>query len=303
MSNVTLRPATESDWDFLCVVQEACMREYAEATWGKWVPEPRDNFRLETHQVIQCDGDDIGCIALIDEAEALMLEKFYVLPSHQNRGIGTLLLRRLIDGAHTRGKPIRLRVLRVNPARLLYERNGFHIDRSTDERHFMSYAVRSNDVHSRESNAVHLLPMSEGAIDRQALFALYKRSLHEYIDQTFGWDEDFQQDRFSNSYPDPEISLIVSGSTTVGYVALRNEPKSLHLSLLLLQPESRNRGIGRTVMQTLMSRAAAFSQPVTLSCFVRNRAAISFYQKLGFCVVTEDEHFVTYRSPIPDQAA
>jgi len=30
--------------------------------------------------------------------------------------------------------------------------------------------------------------MSEGLVDRQALFALYKMSLHEHIDQTFGWD-------------------------------------------------------------------------------------------------------------------
>lgn len=275
------------------------MREYVELTWGKWIPEPKDKFRPETHQVIQCDGADIGCIASIDEPEALTLEKFYILPSHQNRGIGTLLLRRLIEGAHTSGKPIRLRVLRVNPARLLYERNGFHIDRSTDERHFMSYAVRSNDMNSHESSAINLVPMSEGTVDRQALFALYKLSLHEYIDQTFGWDEDFQHERFSTSYHDPEISLIVLDSATVGYFALRNETKSLHLSLLLLQPESRNRGIGRMVMQALISRAAASNRPLTLSCFLRNRAAISFYQKLGFCVVTEDEHFVTYRSPIP----
>ena len=278
------------------------MREYVELTWGRWIPEPRDNFRPETHQVIQCDGDDIGCIALIDDPIALMLEKFYILPSHQNRGIGTVLLGRLVERAHTSGKPIQLRVLRVNPARLLYERNGFHIDRSTDERHFMSYAVRSNDAHSREGSAIRLVPMSEGTVDRQTLFALYKLSLYEYIDQTFGWDEDFQQDRFSKSYPDPEISLIVLGSATVGYFALRNEPDSLHLSLLLLQPESRNRGIGRTVMHTLMSRAAASGQPLSLSCFLSNRAAISFYQKLGFRAVTEDEHFITYRSPIPGQA-
>jgi GNAT superfamily N-acetyltransferase len=141
MLNVTLRPANESDWDFLCVVQETCMREYAERTWGNWIPEPRGNFRPEIHQIIECDGVEMGCIALIDEADALMLEKLYILPSHQRRGIGTLLLGRVIERAHASGKPIRLRVLRVNPARQLYERNGFKVDRSTDERYFMSYAA------------------------------------------------------------------------------------------------------------------------------------------------------------------
>ena len=117
------------------------MREYAERTWGVWIPEPFDNFRPEIHQIIQCDGDEIGCIAVIDEPGALMLEKLYILPNYQRRGIGTLLLGRLIKCAHAGEKPIRLRVLRVNPARQLYERNGFEVERSTKERHFMSYVV------------------------------------------------------------------------------------------------------------------------------------------------------------------
>jgi GNAT superfamily N-acetyltransferase len=141
MLNVTTRPATESDWNFLRLVEESCIREYAERTWGNWIPNPRDSFSPEIYEIVQCDGDEIGCVAVIDEPEALTLEKLYILRGHQGRGIGTLLLERLIGRAHADKKPIRLRVLRVNPARQLYERNGFVIDRSTQERHFMSYAV------------------------------------------------------------------------------------------------------------------------------------------------------------------
>jgi len=150
---------------------------------------------------------------------------------------------------------------------------------------------------SDDPSTVRLIPMSEGVVDRQAIFALYKLSLHEYIDQTFGWDENFQQERFNTSYHDPEFTSITLGSATVGYVALRNEVEAVHLSLLLLQPEFRNLGIGRRVVQTLMSRAAGSNLSLTLSCFLCNQGAMSFYQKLGFCVVTKDEHSVTYRSP------
>ncbi|RFU48403.1 N-acetyltransferase [Paraburkholderia sp. DHOC27] len=76
--------------------------------------------------------------------EACMRE--YGVPSHQRLGIGTALLKRLIAQAHADRKPIRLRVLRVNPARQLYERNGFTIDRSTEERHFMSYTASVADA-------------------------------------------------------------------------------------------------------------------------------------------------------------
>ena len=143
MSNITVRPACESDWVFLSMVQETCMRKYAESTWGKWIPEPRENFRAETHQIIRCDGEEIGCIALIEESGTLLLEKLYILPSHQGRGVGTWLLRCIIERARTSRKSIQLRVLRVNPAQQFYERNGFKTDRSSDERHFMTYAVSS----------------------------------------------------------------------------------------------------------------------------------------------------------------
>ena len=124
------------------------MREYPEQTWGKLIPEPRNNFRPEIHEIIQCDGDGIGCIALIDQPDALMLEKLYILPSHQNRGIGTFLLRRLIERADAGAQAILLRVLRVNPARQLYERNGFRIDRSSEERYFMSYSAQASEMDS-----------------------------------------------------------------------------------------------------------------------------------------------------------
>jgi ribosomal protein S18 acetylase RimI-like enzyme len=61
----------------------------------------------------------------------------YILPSHQNRGIGTRLVRELAREAKESGRPLRLRVLSVNPARRLYEREGFQVTSTTPERIFM----------------------------------------------------------------------------------------------------------------------------------------------------------------------
>jgi len=138
MSNVMLRPATDMDWEFVASVTETCIRKYAELTWGNWVPESREDFLSASHQIIEYDGDEIGCIALVEEPTAWVLKTFYILPTYQNRGIGAALMRQFIDRANVSGKPIQLRLLRVNPARRFYERHGFVISHSTDERHFMS---------------------------------------------------------------------------------------------------------------------------------------------------------------------
>jgi GNAT superfamily N-acetyltransferase len=99
MNGISLRPAVGADWECLAAATETCIRKYAELTWGNWIPETRDSFRPEIHQVIQCDGESIGAMALVDELDALSLEKLYILPEHQGKGIGTFLLKHCIEQA------------------------------------------------------------------------------------------------------------------------------------------------------------------------------------------------------------
>ncbi|MGX7002467.1 GNAT family N-acetyltransferase [Caballeronia sp. KNU42] len=114
------------------------MRDYVELTWGKWLADVPNDFQASIHQIVQCDGDDIGCLALVDEPAVLTLKTLYILPSHQNRGIGAFLMRQVIEHARASGKPIHLRVLRVSPARRFYEWHGFVVTHSSEERHFMT---------------------------------------------------------------------------------------------------------------------------------------------------------------------
>jgi ribosomal protein S18 acetylase RimI-like enzyme len=91
------------------------------------------------------------------------------------------------------------------------------------------------------------------------------------------------------------LSLIWRGAEIAGYLALRNEAQSLHVSLLLLWPSYRGEGIGREVMQMVMEQATCAGMPVTLSCFLSNQAALKFYEALNFAVTSTDEHFANLR--------
>jgi GNAT superfamily N-acetyltransferase len=142
---------------------------------------------------------------------------------------------------------------------------------------------------------IRLSPPSEASIDRSTLFELYKTSLHDYIEATFGWDDDYQIRRFDTEYGEGVLSLIWQGAEAAGVLALRSEAESLHVSLLLLWPAYRSEGIGREVMQMVMEQAAHSGMPVTLSCFQRNHGALRFYRMLNFTVVSVDEHFVNLR--------
>jgi ribosomal protein S18 acetylase RimI-like enzyme len=58
-------------------------------------------------------------------------------PAEQLRGIGTYLTRRLCDQADAANLPLELQVLKVNPAKRLYERLGSATIGETDTHYLM----------------------------------------------------------------------------------------------------------------------------------------------------------------------
>jgi ribosomal protein S18 acetylase RimI-like enzyme len=140
-------------------------------------------------------------------------------------------------------------------------------------------------------SSITLLPFSEGFIDRSNLYALYCLLLREYIEPVFGWDEEFQRQRFEREYPSHKTFLVPCGMMIAGFVVLKCESEEIHLSLLLLRPEFQSLGIGARVMELVLAQAKFLSVPVTLSCFRENDQALKFYARHGFRITYEDAHF------------
>ncbi len=92
--------------------------------------------------MIRLAGRNIGLIGVERHPDWWFLDKFYLLPAYQNRGIGSYLLERLIDDAKTAQVPLRLTVLEVNPARRFYERHGFVLTHTISPRHHMEWRGR-----------------------------------------------------------------------------------------------------------------------------------------------------------------
>lgn len=110
--HITLRSISEADFKFIYEVTRVTMQTYVEQTWGSWVDfEQRtiiyDSINLSTHQIIQLDGQDVGCLAVEIHPSYMQLTKLYVLPNFQRRGIGTVLIRQLMNEAKTHKIPLR----------------------------------------------------------------------------------------------------------------------------------------------------------------------------------------------------
>ena len=81
--------------------------------------------------VAEEDGRLLGFIGIEDSTNlgAPVLEKLYVEPDEQNRGVGSALLEKAKE---LRPDELYLWVFQKNPARRLYERSGFELVKLTD---------------------------------------------------------------------------------------------------------------------------------------------------------------------------
>jgi ribosomal protein S18 acetylase RimI-like enzyme len=126
----SLRDARCEDRGFLLDLNEATMREYVERIWG-WDEREQatlfeERFQPERWQIIQSAGHDIGVLVVEEQTEEIFLASIEILPKWQGQGIGSSVVRSVMDRALASGKPLLLRVLHVNQrARALYERLGF----------------------------------------------------------------------------------------------------------------------------------------------------------------------------------
>src|SRR5262245_8009956 len=127
MMAVTLRPAADSDFDACRRIYFAeigwinerlgLQRESQEASFTKyWGPSQVRSIHL--------DAVDVGWLQVVPGDGETFVGSIYIERPFQRRGIGTEVMKRVLDeGAH-RGQPVRLAVVKFNPARRLYERLG-----------------------------------------------------------------------------------------------------------------------------------------------------------------------------------
>ncbi len=82
-------------------------------------------FPTAFRRIIQMDGVDIGRLYLDRQDDCLRIIEFTVTPEWRGRGIGTDILRSLMNEAHGGKVPVRLHVEKTSPAINLYLRHGF----------------------------------------------------------------------------------------------------------------------------------------------------------------------------------
>jgi ribosomal protein S18 acetylase RimI-like enzyme len=142
--DISIRRAESSDSEF---AYEALltMRPYVESTWGGWLEadgrsRTASDAQAGRSQIVQLNSVPVALLCVDQFETHLQLDQLFIIPEYQRRGIGAHVLGIVLADARNSGLPVRLRVLRVNPAKHFYERYGFKVVSETPERFFMEHS-------------------------------------------------------------------------------------------------------------------------------------------------------------------
>lgn len=135
--NVTRRPATDRDTEFARQVHHLAYREPSEAQFGPWDEAAQDRFfesdwRDAQFEMVLANGEACGYVCIEDRLEDLHIREIVIHPAFQGRGIGSAILRDVIERARQRRVPVHLGTFRKNRAVALYQRLGFRETGTTD---------------------------------------------------------------------------------------------------------------------------------------------------------------------------
>ncbi|MEW9798599.1 GNAT family N-acetyltransferase [Alteromonas sp. CYL-A6] len=120
--------ATQEDAEFLLALRLQTMNEHLEAA-GLYLTAAEHKARVahqyEHSYLIYFDGVCVGLLKYEDQPASVYVMQFQLLPAHQGKGYGRAILADVIKRAGE--KPVRLTVLKQNPAKRLYYSMGFEL--------------------------------------------------------------------------------------------------------------------------------------------------------------------------------
>lgn len=139
-----IRQAMISDEEWLYTLYCSTMRTYIEKTWGWDEDFQKDGFKTNLHPtkftIIVVNGNGVGAYVLNEKSDHHWLEMILITPKMQKNGLGTAIIDKLQTDSVKGRKPLKLSVLKVNPAKEFYSRLGFYVYDEDDSFYKMAWA-------------------------------------------------------------------------------------------------------------------------------------------------------------------
>lgn len=147
---ISSRPATVADTDFARSVHHRAYRDVIERQYGPWNESTQDElfaaaWSAADHEIVLCDDARCGYTSIENRHDCIYVHELVVDPDFQGRGIGTNILREVMEQAISKGVPVRLRTHVTNRAANLYRRMGFQETARTETHVLLEWNQERDD--------------------------------------------------------------------------------------------------------------------------------------------------------------
>ena len=121
--------------------------------------------------------------------------------------------------------------------------------------------------------------------DRDTLYRIKREAMRPYVEQVWGWDEEYQERRFRESYDHSETQVVLVDGIAVGLLRVSESESAVFIDQVEIVPDYQGQGIGTSLINDLLARG----RPVELGVLKVNADARRLYERLGFRVIDDNE--------------
>jgi ribosomal protein S18 acetylase RimI-like enzyme len=139
---------------------------------------------------------------------------------------------------------------------------------------------------TRPSFQVELRPATER--DYPFVERLYIETMRPLLQKLDAWDENEARVKFHGYYELNEVRIIMVDGRDAGFLHVSEKSGEITLAQIHIEAPYRSRGIGGRLIRDLLRDARSSNKTVSLSV-VRHNPAQALYERLGFCVIGEDD--------------
>ena len=133
--------------------------------------------------------------------------------------------------------------------------------------------------------------------DRDAIWTLYQAAMRPHIERIWGWDEQWQIADFDKAFSTAASYVVAVRGEFAGYFQLDLNAEDIYLRMLVLAPRFQCRGIGARLLADIVHMSVQSRRRLTLRVFRVNDAARRFYEREGWELESEDDHFLLMAHP------
>ena len=123
--------------------------------------------------------------------------------------------------------------------------------------------------------------------DSEFVFTVKKAAFREYVEQVWGWDDNYQRELHNRRFAAQDVCIIQFRGTDVGFLSTSSTPDTLKVNQLFILPEYQGKGIGSACMMDIVDDARLEEKSVALQVLKVNTRGTAFYQRLGFLIIGE----------------